>query len=53
MRSEKLIKEFKIEQLLDESFALNATALDKIIGNIPNDTVRSYGAVFWYWLQFE
>ena len=47
------MKEFKIEQLLDENFTVNASAVDKIRGTTQNDSVKSYGLDFRYRFQFE
>lgn len=47
------MKEFKIEQLLDEHLTVNASAVDKIRGNTQNDAIKSYGLDFRYRFQFE
>ncbi|MFM8316562.1 MAG: hypothetical protein ACKOA8_19955, partial [Deltaproteobacteria bacterium] len=47
------LKEFKIEQLLDENFTVNASAVDKFRGSTQNDSIKSYGLDFRYRFQFE
>jgi TamB, inner membrane protein subunit of TAM complex len=47
------MKEFKIEQLLDENFTVNAMAVDKFRGTNQTDSVKSYGLDFRYRFQFE
>ncbi len=47
------MKEFKIEQLLDDHLTVNASAVDKIRGNTQNDAIKSYGLDFRYRFQFE
>ncbi len=47
------MKEFKIEQLLDDNFTVNASAVDKIRGTTQNDSIKSYGLDFRYHFQFE
>ncbi|NBY20089.1 hypothetical protein EBQ74_07565 [bacterium] len=47
------MKEFKIEQLLDDNFTVNASAVDKIRGTTQNDAIKSYGLDFRYRFQFE
>jgi len=47
------MKEFKVEQLLDENFTVNASAVDKLRGTTQNDSIKSYGLDFRYRFQFE
>lgn len=47
------LKEFKVEQLLDENFTVNASAIDKFTGSTQNDSIKSYGFDVRYRFQFE